>query len=199
MVFKGVEGNWFKSERKECHLSPDTAAELMRQVIAMYRDKHDGKPPAEVFLHGRVRFDDDEWKGFESAVPKDTQLAGVRIRRSLSHRVYRAEGQTPVLRGSALILSSRRALLWSLGYIPRLQTYPGWEVPAPLEVEVSQGRADIEQVLEDVLGLTKLNYNACIYADGMPVTLRFADNVGEILTAAPGSETYKPLPFRYYI
>jgi hypothetical protein len=199
VVFKGVEGNWFKSERKECHLSQGRAAELMRQVIEMYRDKHDGKAPSEVFLHGRVRFDDEEWKGFESAVPKDTRLAGVRIRRSLVHRMYRAQGQTPVLRGSALILSSRRALLWSLGYVPRLQTYPGWEVPAPLEVEVSQGRADIEQVLADVLGLTKLNYNACIYADGMPVTLRFADNVGEILTAAPGNETYKPLPFRYYI
>ena len=37
----------------------------------------------------------------------------------------------------------------------------------------------------DVLGLTKLNYNACIYGDGVPVTLRFADSVGEILTAAP--------------
>lgn len=112
---------------------------------------------------------------------------------------YRAEGETPVLRGTALILTDRRALLWSLGFIPRLQTYPGWEVPTPLEVEVSRGEVQIEQVLKHVLGLTKLNYNACIYGDGMPVTLRFANAVGEILTAAPLQSDYKPLPFRFYI
>lgn len=199
VVFKGVDGNWFESENNEYHLSTETAAELMSQVIEMYKEKHDGKPPQELFVHGRVRFSDKEWKGFESAVPNETRIAGIRIRRSMTHRLYRAQGQTPVLRGTALILSGHRALLWSLGYVPRLLTYPGWEVPAPLEIEISKGRADIEQVLSDVLGLTKLNYNACIYGDGMPVTLRFADNVGEILTAAPGSETYRPLPFRYYI
>jgi hypothetical protein len=56
-----------------------------------------------------------------------------------------------------------------------------------------------------VLGLTKLNYNACIYGDGMPVTLRFAHAVGEVLTSIPRvqdrhpPEDYRPLPFRYYI
>jgi len=40
---------------------------------------------------------------------------------------------------------------------------------------------NIEVVLNDVLRLTKLNYNCCRFADGMPVTLKFADAVGEIL------------------
>ena len=51
----------------------------------------------------------------------------------------------------------------------------------------------------DVLALTKLNYNACIFGDGVPVTLRFAEAVGEILTAAPRKNELPPLPFRYYI
>ena len=48
-----------------------------------------------------------------------------------------------------------------------------------------------------LLGLTKLNYNACLYGDGEPVTLKFADAVGEILTAGPVTDV--PLPFRLYI
>ena len=64
-------------------------------------------------------------------------------------------------------------------------------------------------VLAQVLALTKLNFklmpvilnvqsdNACIYGDGEPVTLKFADAVGEILTAGPVSGA--PLPFRLYI
>jgi len=48
------------------------------------------------------------------------------------------------------------------------------------------------------IGLTKVNFNACLFGDGLPVTLRFADAVGEILTAAPGQDG-PPLPFRHYI
>jgi hypothetical protein len=29
------------------------------------------------------------------------------------------------------------------------------------------------------MALTKLNYNTCLLSDGIPVTLRFADAVGE--------------------
>jgi hypothetical protein len=57
----------------------------------------------------------------------------------------------------------------------------------------------LDLVLSDVLSLTKLNFNACIYGDGQPVTLRFADAVGEILTAGPQKPDLPPLPFRYYI
>ena len=88
--------------------------------------------------------------------------------------------------------------MWSSGYIPRLATYPGWEVPNPLEIEIQKGDADISVVVADVLGLTKLNYNACVYGDSNPVTLKFANMVGDILTASPNKD-HPPLPFKYYI
>jgi hypothetical protein len=46
--------------------------------------------------------------------------------------------------------------------------------------------------------MTKLNYNTSIYADGQPVTLKFADALGEILTSGPLID-YPPLPFKHYI
>jgi hypothetical protein len=79
-----------------------------------------------------------------------------------------------------------------------LRTYPGLEVPNLLLIVVSRGNANIEIVLQDILALTTLNDNACIYADGMPVTLKFANAVGEILTAGPIMAT-APLPFKHYI
>ena len=60
------------------------------------------------------------------------------------------------------------------------------------------GQTSVDIVIRDVLMLTKLNFNSCIYGDGLPVTLRFADAVGEILTAAPDVPD-APLPFRHYI
>jgi hypothetical protein len=72
------------------------------------------------------------------------------------------------------------------------------EVPNPIFIEINKGEGDITQVLKDILALTKLNYNACIYADGEPVTLRFADKIGEILTASLDIQA-PPLAFKYYI
>ena len=40
-------------------------------------------------------------------------------------------------------------------------------------------------VMADVLALTEVNHNACDYVSGLPVTLKFADRVGEILAASP--------------
>ena len=50
----------------------------------------------------------------------------------------------------------------------------------------------------NILALTKLNYNACIYGDGLPVTLRFSDKIGDILTAIP-EVNWAAKPFKYYI
>jgi hypothetical protein len=67
-------------------------------------------------------------------------------------------------------------------------------------VEIRQGTANIEQVVKDVMSLTKLNFNGAEYCDRLPVTLRFADLVGEILTAgadhAPRSAAFQILHLR---
>lgn len=81
--------------------------------------------------------------------------------------------------------------------ITMLCMYPGREVPKGLLIDVCRGTADMQTVLRDLLALKKLNYNACTYGDGESVTLKFADAVGEILTAEPVAGA--PLPFRLYI
>jgi hypothetical protein len=121
----------------------------------------------------------------------------VQIRKESGIKLYR-KGDHPVLRGLAYVRDERTAYLWIKGFIPRLQTYPGREVPLPLLIDVCRGEVQIETVLNDIMALTKLSYNACVFADGQPVTLKFADAVGEILTAGPIGKI-PPLPFKYYI
>jgi len=196
VVFRGAVGPWYSKQLKEFHLSREKAAELMRLVVDAYTDLH-GKPPAELFIHGKSRFNEDEWDGFKSVVPDETHLVGVRIRKSNDLKLYRL-GTRPVVRGTAYLATGRLGYLWTKGFVPRLDTYPGWEVPNPLLIEVHRGEADLLRVMTDVMGLTKINFNACVFADGLPVTLKFADAVGEILTAAPVSDL-PPLPFRHYI
>ncbi|MEW8692240.1 MAG: hypothetical protein AB2535_14285 [Candidatus Thiodiazotropha endolucinida] len=197
LVFKGAVGPWYSEDTREFHLPYEKAEELIGTVVAAYKREH-GFPPKELFIHGRTRFNDEEWKGFQASVPEETNLVGVRIREDNTLKLY-GPGKEPVLRGTALLQSKRRGYLWTRGYIPRLQTYPGREVPNPLFIEICRGESNLEQVMKDIMGLTKVNFNACIFADGRPVTLRFADRVGDILTATPQAHTLPPLPFKHYI
>lgn len=198
LVFRGALGPWYSDRTKEYHLSSSAAEALMTSVVDGYVAKH-GEPPKQLFIHGRHRFDDQEWAGFRAAVPEETDLVGVRIQQRDDMRLFRPNASTPVLRGTALVVDDDNAFLWARGYVPRLAAYQGFETPKPLTIEVTHGRAGIDQILGDVLALTKVNYNACDFASGLPVTLKFADRVGEILMASPKTASAPPLPFRFYI
>ncbi|MCX7171755.1 MAG: hypothetical protein NTY41_16145, partial [Proteobacteria bacterium] len=196
MVFKGRLGPWYSDSTHEFHLSSVLAEDISRGVAESYKEQI-GTYPAEIFIHGRTRFNETEWRGFQNGAPTGTAIVGVRITRSDEMKLYRP-GQMPVLRGTSILESERLGYLWSSGFVPDLGTYPGWETPNPLRVEITHGNAGIRDVVSDVLNITKLNFNTCIYGDGLPVTLRFADSVGEILTAAPNLPN-APLPFKHYI
>lgn len=196
VVFKGAVGPWLSETDGTYHLTRAKAAELMSMVVGAYTDMH-GKLPSELFIHGQTFLGDEEWEGFSSVVPATTKLTGIRIRRQSEIKLFRY-GKNTVLRGTAIVTSPKSAYLWTVGFIPRLNTYPGREVPNPLTVEIVRGEGDIEAVLVDLMSLTKLNFNSAGFSDGSPVTLRFADLVGEILTAAPLKEV-PPLPFKAYI
>lgn len=198
VVFRGAVGPWYSEETREYHLDKASARELINMVVQSYAKSHSGVPPKEVFLHGRTFFNDEEWSGFVEGVDaKHTTLVGIRIRDEATLRFYRY-GRRPALRGMAVILHEKTAYLFTKGFTPRLKTYVGREVPRPLRIDIARGSGDIKTVLADVLALTKLNYNTCLLGDGMPVTLRFANAVGEILTAAPAVGG-APLAFKHYI
>jgi hypothetical protein len=196
VVFKGAVGPWHTTGRGDFHLSRHAAREVVRLAMKTYM-RNKGAAPRELFLHGKVRFNDEEWIGFQEAVDSATTLVGVRIRPDGDLKLYK-QTDSAALRGLAYVRDQKTAYLWTKGYTPRLRTYPGREVPNPLLIDVCRGRADIEIVLNDIMALTKLNYNACLFADGVPVTLKFADAVGEILTAGPVKDV-PPLPFKHYI
>ncbi|MCU7496940.1 MAG: hypothetical protein HF314_08330 [Ignavibacteria bacterium] len=196
-VFKGEVGPWYNPEKGDYHLQPKEAKSLLKQALNSYREQN-GDFPKEIFIHAKTRFNMLEWNAFEEVTPKETSLVGVTITKTKPLKLFKSEGSYPIMRGNAFIVNDKGAFLWTVGYVPKIESTLCMEVPNPLYVEINKGEANIEQVLKDIMALTKLNYNACIYADGIPVTLRFADKIGEILTASTDIKA-PPLAFKYYI
>lgn len=197
VVFLGDEGKWQGKKKGEHHLSRESARRLLQGILQTYNEQH-GKPLKEIFLHSRSYLNDEEYAGYVDACPKGVKLIGIRVAPDRSGlRLYRT-GTRPILRGSFLQISDRHGYLWGSGFKPRLRTYDGSEVPVPLSISIQRGEASLEQVARDILGLTKLNYNACKLGEFQPVTIRFSDEVGEILVTNRKSGKRHP-NFKYYI
>lgn len=197
IVFRGRVGPYYNPNTKEYHLTKESARELVSKAVESFKKENQSEAPNEIFIHGKTYFNNEEWSGFKEAVGDNIKLNGIRIRHEKIFKLFRSENY-PVLRGVAYIQSERFAFLWTKGFIPRIQSILGLETPNPLSIQVVRGNPDIRDVCKDIMALTKLNYNACIFCDGNPVTLKFADTIGEILTAGP-NENLEILPFMYYI
>jgi hypothetical protein len=198
VVFRGALGPWYRTDSKQFHLDRTAARDLVAMVVNEYRAQHDNEPPTELFLHAKSSFTDDEWEGFTSGAPRETNVVGVQIADSRDNVKLFRPGNYPVVRGTALLLDDDQAFLWTAGYVPRLDTYLGPETPNPVLVRLQRGECKFDTILRDVMGLTKINFNSCLHNDRLPVTIRFADAVGEIMLAAP--QTGEPrLPFKFYI
>jgi hypothetical protein len=196
-VFRGRVGPYYNPATKEYHLTREKAFELLSLALDSFKKENEGNLPKQIFIHGKTFFGDDEWAGFTDAADNKVSLIGIRIRHEKIFKLFRSKNY-PILRGSYYIKGKRTAYLWTKGFIPRLQSILGLETPNPLSVHLIRGEEDIVTVCRDILALTKLNYNSCIFCDGTPVTLKFADAIGEILTAGP-NENLEILPFMYYI
>lgn len=203
VVFRGNIGPWMSKNEKSFHLDRKSACSLLSIAIKSYKEKHDVYPK-ELFIHGRTAFSDDEWNGFLDAIQQspETNLVGITIKENDGFKILKniedSKAQYGVLRGLSLVVDQKSGYLWTKGFIPKMETANHLEVAVPLHIEINRGEALIETVMRDILALTKLNYNACIYGDGIPVTLRFSDKIGDILTAIP-DVNWAAKPFKYYI
>jgi len=140
-------------------------------------------PPLELFIHATSSFTDEEWKGFLAGSDPKTNLVGFQITDAHDDLKLFRPGSYPVIRGSALVIGDRSAYLWTAGYAARLDTYMGPETPNPLLIRVIRGDCPLKTVLQDILGLTKINFNSCLHNDRLPVTIHFANAVGDVLVS----------------
>lgn len=197
IVFMGEYGPWYSPVDNQFHITKGAAQRLLSGVLKTYKDL-EGKPLKEVFLHCRSGIDAEEFEGYRSACPPSIKLVGIRVRQERNSLKLFREGSMPVIRGTYWRTHERSCYLWASGFKPRLGTYDGAEVPLPVRIDIQHGEADIRSVAMDILSLTKLNYNACRLGEAEPVTIRYSDQVGEILVSNP-TVTHRSPKFKFYI
>ena len=205
LVFTGKQFEWNKAKTKVVtpHLKREYAKELIIKVLTQYikLNKH---TPKRVVVHKTSDFwdsydhqDYDEVggiiEGINEVLGKEVDYDLVTIKPT-SMRLLRT-GKYPVLRGTFLKLNEERAVLYTSGYIPYFNTYPGAFIPSPLLIE-NIGETPIKDICKEIFALTKMNFNNADYCDSYPITLQFSKKVGEIIQYLP--EDIENPPNKYY-
>jgi len=161
-------------------MDEDTSSELMADALAKYRREHKHLP-ARVVCHKSSYFDEGELAGFEKAADMAgiDQLDMMSMRRS-SVRFFRNKPNPP-LRGTAVELEESRWLLYTQGSVEFYCAYPGLFIPRPIEVRFDRVERQPDQLLPEILALTKMNWNSTRFVNVEPITIAAARNVGDVL------------------
>ncbi|URW75047.1 hypothetical protein M9980_10810 [Sphingomonas donggukensis] len=179
LILRG--GRMVESEEdRKPHLTAEDAYELLRNSLRVFKDQH-GHWPARVVLHKTSKFDRNELDGFHKAVDeRDIDYADfVWVQKSMT-RLYRM-GVYPPLRGSLVRFDKDQALLYTRGSVEFFRTYPGMYVPRPLMLRCQALGQPLQHIAEEMLALTKMNWNNTQFDNGLPITIAAAKHVGEVL------------------
>jgi hypothetical protein len=76
--------------------------------------------------------------------------------------------------------------------------YPHGHVPSPLLVADHIGDTAPERLQQEIMTLTKMNWNSANMHGLMPITLRFARLVGDVLREVPEGQIPEP-KYKYYM
>ena len=179
--------------RKAPQLTYEQAVALGQRITHEYRERT-GKDPARVVLHKTTQFNEVERAGFGAALSQIPVIEFVNIAPSDFRLVQRAA--YPPKRGTLCRINNDASYLFTTGYIPEWQTYPGMHIPVPVRLHTDHA-ADLIRTANEVLSLARMNWNTAFDTTGTPITLRFARQVGGIMAEAGQA---RPNPsYRFYM
>jgi hypothetical protein len=179
------------------HLSEDQAFNLGTSILSEYQLRTGGSP-LRVVIHKTSLFDEREEAGFTQAL-RDIPIVELITLVPSNFRLLRF-GVYPPKVGTLCIVNDARDYLFTSGFMPEIGTYPGPHVPQPFEIRRT-GDGDLVAAAQDVLNLTRMNWNTADIRGKWPVTLSFARRVGGILDeyVEQTSNENQATSFRYFL
>ena len=137
--------------------------------------------PARLVLHKSSNYNQDELDGFSDAIKDHSINSHDFIAIQETDIRFVREGMYPPQRGSMISLDEDRHILYTRGSIEYYRTYPGLYIPSPLEVRIVEGDVSPNIICQEILALTKMNWNNTQFDGKFPITIGCARKVGEIM------------------
>lgn len=187
-----------QKEDLEPRLDLDNATSIVNKVLDFYKNQK-GNYPSRLVIHKTSNYSDHEINGFFNNKANLKNIDLITIQEDSKIRLYR-QAKYPVMRGTAIISDDRNeCLLYTVGYIPSLGTYPGMGIPKPIIIKKFTNNSDIEVICKEILTLTRLDWNTIKFSLKLPVTIKFPKKVSNILAERKINQITMKNHYRYYM
>jgi hypothetical protein len=172
---------------KEPHLSEDQAYELLDNSLNEYYEALKIFPKRLV-IHKSSNYNKAEIDGFQSAAYKN-KINAVDLVTIMSSplRLY-SNNNYPPLRGTLASFDEKTHLLYTRGFVEYYNTYPGSYIPSPVEIRLYANDESPDVICQEILALTKMNWNSAQFDKKLPITIECSQRVGEIMKYLSVSE-----------
>ncbi|RVU03127.1 hypothetical protein EOD41_04130 [Mucilaginibacter limnophilus] len=209
-----VEDKIFWDRQKSPHLSYNDAYSFGISIRELFYSTMN-ELPKRVVVHKRTFYTEDEIKGLKDSLLgngiQNLDLIEINFEddmRFLASKVSQ-DGKPDidgyaVKRGTCILLSAYTALLWTHGVVPSVKSQyrkyylGGRYIPGPLKIIKHLGKSNIGTIANEILALTKVNWNSFDLYSQLPATVNSSNDIariGKLLSKREGI-TYD---YRYFI
>lgn len=196
LILRGGKALHYKHDRHP-YLERGDAYQLVVRSLQEYRAQH-GHLPARLVIMKTSRFDAAEADGMiQAASDAGISFSDLVWVSESPHQMLMREGNYPAFRGTAVECGGE-LMLYTRGSVPWYRTYPGARIPKPLHLRPYRCDTPIAQLGEEVLGLTKMNWNSTQFDQALPIPIRAARQVGKVLKHVSGAQIERS-DYRFYI
>lgn len=193
-ALKGANIEHDQTRDRQPYLNELQAKSLLDDVLVQY-GKRAGVMPGRVVIHKTTMYEPEEIAGFKAAARDRVPAVDYLWMRSTAFRMVRKGVEEP-WRGTLCTLRDQ-FYLFTGGYVPWWNEYPGMHIPAPLEIGAAFP-TDMTERSKEILTLTKMNWNSSDGISRLPITIMFARRVGELICELSDNATPKA-SYRFYI
>lgn len=188
IILRGDPFEWDSDEYgRTPHLKRAEAYNLITNTLTEYK-RIRRLPPKRVVIHKSSRYwgeqhaEYNELEGFMEGIENVNPDASIDLLTLQKSDIRLArEGQYPPIRGTYALIEDSIPIIYTHGFTPYFDTYPGVHVPEPWSILESHGDSGPRELATELLALTKMNVNNAAFSDGVPITLAFSNRVGDIL------------------
>lgn len=199
---------------KKPHLCYDDAYEFGKSIVNLFYESMN-ELPKRVVIHKRTFYTDEEKQGIIDSISDNKKIESIDlIEINFENNIKYASSKIhdgkvdidgfSVSRGTCIQLSSKEALLWAHGVIPSVinpnwNFYPGGRyIPKPLRIIKHYGTGSLEQIANEILGLTKMNWNSLNMYSQLPATISSSNDIARIGKLI-GANSMHEYDYRYFI
>jgi len=177
------------------YLTAAQADLLIQRILSEYKSRTQGSLPARIVVHKTSRYEPEEVEGFGSVLSQVPNCDLLWLKPT-GFRLLKRGIEGPE-RGTLCSVEEKSRFLFTTGFVPWWEEYPGPHIPSPLEIG-SMGETDMIERAREILALTKVNWNNAEGIGRHPITLTFARRVGTTMTELEEADDPNPL-YRFYM